>query len=243
MKFYLVILPLLLVTECLALTCEYGVSKCGVGQACIKLNPEHAECISLPTIIPSVNFPMTATEGIYCDQGNMSPNNNSHNYTNTAFAIDFVSNRNSVAGQIFASSSGVVVSNSACSTQNDQCGNGFGNYVQILRDDGFLIFYAHLDEVYVKTGDVVSVGEKIGLEGNTGWTGPNNRHLHFSVHYDWRAMGFDLFKNNVGFLPNSVPFKINACQPYQENCSSQYIGSRDLLCTRTSHSVDWIKIL
>lgn len=174
-------MPLFIITNSLALTCEYGgISMCDVGQACIKINPEHAECISLPTIIPLINFPMTAPEGIYCDQGNISPNYNSHNYTNTAFAIDFVSNRSSVAGQIsFASSPGIVVSNSTCSTQNNQCGNGFGNYVQILRNDGFLIFYAHLDEVYVKTGDVVSLGDKIGLEGNTGWTGQKQSPLTF----------------------------------------------------------------
>ncbi|HAZ14728.1 MAG: hypothetical protein A2X86_12780 [Bdellovibrionales bacterium GWA2_49_15] len=242
-KILLVFSLLLLASNSWGQTCDYGTNQCNAGQACIKLNPEHAECRSLPLVVPTINFPVSAIKGIYCDQGNLSPNGNSHAYTNTAFALDLTSNRQTTAGQVFASSSGLIITNYTCFTQNDQCGNGFGNYVEILRDDGVLVFHAHLDEVYVKSGDVVSRGDKIGLEGNTGWTGKDNRHLHFSVHYDWRIMGFDYYKNNIGFLPNSIPFKINACQPGQHNCSDTFIDSRNLKCTRVTNTIDWLQIL
>ncbi|MEP7105029.1 MAG: M23 family metallopeptidase [Chloroflexota bacterium] len=40
--------------------------------------------------------------------------------------------------------------------------------------------YAHVEEVDVRAGDTVTRGQRVGLEGSTGYsTGP---HLHFEVH-------------------------------------------------------------
>ena len=55
------------------------------------------------------------------------------------------------------------------------------NYVVIEQSDGTHAHYAHLQQygALVEEGDVVEVGQKIGLSGNTGWsTGP---HLHFAI--------------------------------------------------------------
>lgn len=55
---------------------------------------------------------------------------------------------------------------------------GYGKHIRIESAEG-LTLYAHLDKIFVKKGASVSVGNKIGLTGNTGFsTGP---HLHFEV--------------------------------------------------------------
>ena len=56
---------------------------------------------------------------------------------------------------------------------------GFGNYCVIDHGDGTQTLYAHAQTLYVKKGDIVQKGEKIGAIGSTGnSTGP---HLHFEV--------------------------------------------------------------
>lgn len=56
---------------------------------------------------------------------------------------------------------------------------GYGNYFVIRHNYGFLTRYAHLSNVYVKEGDVVTQGQVLGTMGSTGLsTGP---HLHFEV--------------------------------------------------------------
>lgn len=55
----------------------------------------------------------------------------------------------------------------------------YGN--MIIIEHGFSLFtdYAHLDEIFVKEGQVVKKGDIIGAVGNTGWsTGP---HLHWEA--------------------------------------------------------------
>jgi murein DD-endopeptidase MepM/ murein hydrolase activator NlpD len=57
------------------------------------------------------------------------------------------------------------------------------NFVDILHDDGTIATYSHLAEksVTVHLGQLVLVGERLGLAGSTGYSsGP---HLHFAV---WR---------------------------------------------------------
>jgi murein DD-endopeptidase MepM/ murein hydrolase activator NlpD len=57
--------------------------------------------------------------------------------------------------------------------------NGYGNTVVIQHADGYRTRYAHLANVSVKTGEVLSSGDVLGVVGSTGRsTGP---HLHFEV--------------------------------------------------------------
>jgi murein DD-endopeptidase MepM/ murein hydrolase activator NlpD len=63
-------------------------------------------------------------------------------------------------------------------------GSGYGNYVMVKHCDAsgkhlITTLYAHLDDIYVKVGQKVSGGQKLGKEGSTGiGSGP---HLHFEV--------------------------------------------------------------
>ncbi|MBE6571491.1 MAG: M23 family metallopeptidase [Ruminococcaceae bacterium] len=57
--------------------------------------------------------------------------------------------------------------------------NGFGKYVRQTLADGRRIYYAHLDEIYVKSGKSVKAGESIGKMGATGKV--TGAHLHLEL--------------------------------------------------------------
>ncbi|HEY1114671.1 MAG TPA: M23 family metallopeptidase [Chitinophagaceae bacterium] len=65
--------------------------------------------------------------------------------------------------------------------------NNLGGKVIFLRPKGknLSLYYAHLDSQLVSSGDRVSVGDTIGLVGNTGNARTTPPHLHFGIY----AMG------------------------------------------------------
>jgi murein DD-endopeptidase MepM/ murein hydrolase activator NlpD len=70
---------------------------------------------------------------------------------------------------------------------------GYGSYIVINHEGSCQTQYSHLSSVKVSVGDKVSMGETIGLSGNTGRsTGP---HLHFNVN---NCGGNPFFKYKVG---------------------------------------------
>jgi len=55
----------------------------------------------------------------------------------------------------------------------------FGIFIRMEHEEGYISFFAHLNNTLVNTGEKVQQGEKIATSGNTGWsTGP---HLHFGL--------------------------------------------------------------
>ena len=62
----------------------------------------------------------------------------------------------------------------------------YGKTVIIVHPEGYRTLYAHLHKIYVKQGQAVRQGEKIGLLGNTGRsTGP---HLHFEIQQNRKIL-------------------------------------------------------
>jgi len=56
---------------------------------------------------------------------------------------------------------------------------GYGNYVVVGHGGGIMTLYGHLLETDVVVGQTVARGQRVGLEGSTGWsTGP---HVHFEL--------------------------------------------------------------
>lgn len=56
---------------------------------------------------------------------------------------------------------------------------GYGKHIVIDHGNNITSLYAHLDKIYVYTGEKVHLGQIIGHEGDTGWaTGP---HVHFET--------------------------------------------------------------
>jgi murein DD-endopeptidase MepM/ murein hydrolase activator NlpD len=73
---------------------------------------------------------------------------------------------------VMAAADGVVVA-------VGHSGVGYGNYVVIAHGGGIMTLYGHLLETDVVVGNNVARGQRIGLEGSTGWsTGP---HVHFEL--------------------------------------------------------------
>ena len=61
------------------------------------------------------------------------------------------------------------------------CNGGYGKLVKITHSFGFKTYYAHLNEVLIKSGSFVKKGQLIAKTGNTGIsTGP---HLHYEVRF------------------------------------------------------------
>ena len=70
---------------------------------------------------------------------------------------------------------------------------GFGNYFVVRHNYGFLTKYAHLGDVYVDEGDVVTQGQVVGTMGSTGLsTGP---HLHFEIRIGSQVVDPEKFLN------------------------------------------------
>lgn len=79
-----------------------------------------------------------------------------------------------VGTPILASAGGVVIV-----ARNTGWNGGYGSYVVIQHGNGTQTLYAHASAVLVSTGDIVTMGQRIALVGQSGKaTGP---HLHFEV--------------------------------------------------------------
>ena len=60
-------------------------------------------------------------------------------------------------------------------------GTECGNQMQIYTRSGRTMFLCHMKKMYVKTGDIVKQGQKLGVMGSTG-TKCFGAHLHFGVY-------------------------------------------------------------
>lgn len=75
---------------------------------------------------------------------------------------------------------------------------GYGNTIVIEHNRKYKTRYAHLDEILVDQGQIVSRGQKIGAVGDTGFVqaeGNNASHLHFEVY------AFSKQVNPIRYLP------------------------------------------
>jgi hypothetical protein len=206
--------------------CTYGNFTCSSDSYCIQYQENKDVCVpKFQNKLKVIQYPFNVSA--YCDQGPLSPPGNSHTWNNTAFAVDLKST-SKFNVDVLAGVNGTVIAFDECKTENDRCGLGYGNQVKILTEDNFIVFYAHLKKVKVKTGDAVKSGTIIGTEGITGWAGEKNKHLHLSVHYNWRSVGMDYWKK-VGYLPTSVPFII-------QDCKDSSYSVEELECKRVSNN-------
>jgi murein DD-endopeptidase MepM/ murein hydrolase activator NlpD len=75
---------------------------------------------------------------------------------------------------------------------------GYGLFVSINHKYGFETKYGHVQKIYVRRGQYVKRGDKIGEVGNTGIsTAP---HLHYEVHYRGKPVNpTDYYFNDIKF--------------------------------------------
>ena len=74
---------------------------------------------------------------------------------------------------------------------------GYGNVVLVDLGDGLEALYAHLSEMDVSVGDIVEIGQKLGVAGCTGYC--TGTHLHFELRQD--GVAFD----PSPLLPATIP--------------------------------------
>jgi peptidoglycan LD-endopeptidase LytH len=94
---------------------------------------------------------------------------------------------------------------------------GLGGKTVSLRPDNrdYSVYYAHLDQQYVKVGQYVQAGEVIGTVGNTGNAAKTAPHLHFGIYASTGAVDPFLFINPEIKSPKEVKadtinFRLNA---------------------------------
>ena len=119
----------------------------------------------------------------------------SHAYPDNRHAVDFAV---AVGVPVLAARDGTVmqVESGFSAAAVDRHFGGQANHVRVLHDDGTMALYAHLDAngVFVRPGQRVRRGQRLGLSGNTGFsTGP---HLHFVI------------QANRGMRLESLPFRM-----------------------------------
>jgi len=68
---------------------------------------------------------------------------------------------------------------------------GYGRVVEIDHGHGFVTRYAHMHKTYVKRGQTVKQGDKIGGMGSTGRS--TATHLHYEVHFQGRVFDPEKF--------------------------------------------------
>lgn len=99
---------------------------------------------------------------------------------------------NNAGATVVASRAGTVIGvNTGCShnypKSGNCCGNGYGNYVLLMHDDGtFSTMYAHMESVYVSVGEYVGKGQALGIVGCTGYS--TGYHLHFEIRKNGTAV-------------------------------------------------------
>ncbi|MEC4804905.1 MAG: M23 family metallopeptidase, partial [Jaaginema sp. PMC 1079.18] len=115
----------------------------------------------------------------------------SHNGT-SAYALDF---GYYFGAPVYAMRSGKVVAVINYFDDNGRDDPSWGNkanLVYIEHDNGYVSRYLHLkkNSVPVQVGDTVSAGQKIGEQGNSGWSTAS--HLHVAVYKDSQSVPFEI---------------------------------------------------
>lgn len=88
---------------------------------------------------------------------------------------------------------------------------GWGEYIEVLGEDGWLRQYAHLSARFVKVGDIVKVADKIGRVGTTGAS--TGIHLHYGnrrkkiVGWEYRDPSGDFAKAKAAKMPKGKLIK------------------------------------
>ncbi|MGE0174577.1 MAG: M23 family metallopeptidase [Oligoflexales bacterium] len=213
-------------------------ASCAKGLICAKINAKgETACLEERPEAPLVlEFPFKGPIEVECTQGIQNPQG-THGFSNILFALDLRTDYARPPGTIKASVDGTVYTFSECKAPKgtpsqsdiDNCGMGFGNYVNIVTNTGHVVLFAHLADVAVKDGQTVKKGAVLGTEGATGQAG--HRHLHWQV----TELGPSPEKEQKAKPASgrSVPFRFAVVD---KNGKRKTISVTDLHCPHSNHS-------
>lgn len=119
-------------------------------------------------VVPSINAQASLADSffIFPTEGVISQGLHYYNGVDVA---------NKCGTPIYAAAAGTVQR----ATSNGGWNFGMGNHITILHTDGVSSYYGHLMTLFVKPGEKVNVGDRIGLMGKTG--NATGCHVHFQI--------------------------------------------------------------
>ena len=120
-------------------------------------------------LIPSIGIgitPLADSFFIFPAEGQISQGLHYYNGVDVA---------NKCGTPIYAAAAGTVQRTAS----NGKWNLGMGNHITVLHSGGIVTYYGHLTTLFVKPGDQVNVGDRIGLMGRTGKA--TGCHVHFQV--------------------------------------------------------------
>jgi hypothetical protein len=180
-------------------------------------------------------LPVDAATEVYCTHAS---GEGSHAWENALWALDLDSAYDGPPATIRASAEGIayvfprdetcVAPPGTPARSDDQpCGEGWGNHVKVFHGAGYFTLYAHLARVAVRDGQRVTRGEALGTEGSTGMAG--HRHVHWSVQ---RLPGSSEaeWSQRRAWIGESVPFRFEVTAAGQRAT----LAVRDVRCPHSS---------
>ena len=88
---------------------------------------------------------------------------------------------------------------------------GYGLYVVVACGQGWSVLSAHLSEILVEEGQVVKLGQRLGISGSTGFS--TGEHLHFEVRKNGIAYNPELY---IDFgVPPDAPLSTDPLEPLE----------------------------
>lgn len=203
---------------------------CPPENLCAFIEKNKAKCV--PRYVGStqlMRFPFLPEQGAVCIQGAENPEG-SHSFENSVYALDLASvPADQAPAVVHSATAGTAIVFQSCAystkpgairagSENDDCGQGFGNHIRVLSSDGTMVLYAHLGQIWVQDGQNVAISQELGEEGDSGRV--SRRHLHFSVHAvpreklgeNWLETLYH-YRTRPGELPPSIPFETQYCDP------------------------------
>lgn len=101
--------------------------------------------------------------------------------------------------------------------------NNLGGKVIFMRpfNKNFSLYYAHLDQQLVQSGQTVKTGDTLGLMGNTGNAGSTAPHLHFGIYLSSGPIDPLPFVNPVVKKPGNIHASLINLGKYVRNGNKQ----------------------
>lgn len=122
----------------------------------------------------------------------------SHDRLYNKYAVDFAM---PVGDTVYAARNGIVgyLYEESSYGGNNEAYMPYSNSIMILHEDGTVAQYSHLKQygALVAIGDQISVGQPIGLSGNTGYV--SGDHLHFNVFQPTKTEPVSIFISFKGY--------------------------------------------